>query len=37
MMNLFKGGEAAWIRKGFDLLMMKKHSEALETFAQGLE
>ncbi len=37
MMNLLKGGEAPWVRKGFDLLMMKRDSEALETFAQGLE
>lgn len=37
MVNLFKGGESPWIRKGFDLLMMKKESEALETFAHGLE
>ncbi len=36
MMNLFRGSEAPWIRKGFDLLMMKKNREALETFAQGL-
>jgi len=37
MMDLLKGGEAAWIRKGFDLLMMKKPGEALDIFARGLE
>jgi Flp pilus assembly protein TadD len=36
MMNLFRGGEAPWIRKGFDLLMVKKDREALDTFARGL-